>query len=282
MNNTVKTALLLGALSGAAPADRRGARRRAGAWSSASCSRSSPTSGRTGSRTRSSSACTARRKSGPAIGCHEIVDRLAAACRAAAAALLRDSRRVAERIRDRPQSRARGGRGDRRHSADAHDDELEGVLGARARARQAPRHPDQLGRRDARRRDHDDFALRDVLRRQRRRPRRPRRPNPIALLATIILAPIAAMLIQAAISRSREYRRRCRRRGDRGQPERSGQRAAEDRGGVASRSRSTPTPPRRTCSSSSRSSRSGLLGLVQHASADRSAHRGFSTPVRTG
>jgi heat shock protein HtpX len=29
--------------------------------------------------------------------------------------------------------------------------------------------------------------------------------NPIALLATIILAPIAAMLIQAAISRSREY-----------------------------------------------------------------------------
>src|SRR5262249_19666031 len=29
--------------------------------------------------------------------------------------------------------------------------------------------------------------------------------NPIALLATMILAPIAAMLIQAAISRSREY-----------------------------------------------------------------------------
>jgi len=29
--------------------------------------------------------------------------------------------------------------------------------------------------------------------------------NPIALIATIILAPLAAMLIQAAISRSREY-----------------------------------------------------------------------------
>jgi heat shock protein HtpX len=29
--------------------------------------------------------------------------------------------------------------------------------------------------------------------------------NPIALLATLILAPFAAMLIQAAISRSREY-----------------------------------------------------------------------------
>jgi heat shock protein HtpX len=31
------------------------------------------------------------------------------------------------------------------------------------------------------------------------------RSNPLALLATIILAPVAAMLIQAAISRSREY-----------------------------------------------------------------------------
>src|SRR5690606_30071237 len=29
--------------------------------------------------------------------------------------------------------------------------------------------------------------------------------NPVALLATVILAPVAAMLIQAAISRSREF-----------------------------------------------------------------------------
>ena len=39
--------------------------------------------------------------------------------------------------------------------------------------------------------------------------------NPIALLATIIFAPIAAMLVQAAISRSREFRGRCRRRENR-------------------------------------------------------------------
>ena len=32
-----------------------------------------------------------------------------------------------------------------------------------------------------------------------------RSSNPIALLATIILAPLAAMLIQMAVSRSREY-----------------------------------------------------------------------------
>ena len=33
--------------------------------------------------------------------------------------------------------------------------------------------------------------------------------NPIAMLATMILAPIAAMLMQAAISRSREFAGRC-------------------------------------------------------------------------
>ncbi len=38
-----------------------------------------------------------------------------------------------------------------------------------------------------------------------RAPRRSRGGNPIAALATIILAPLAAMLIQAAISRSREF-----------------------------------------------------------------------------
>ena len=73
----------------------------------------------------------------------------------------------------------------------------------RARPRQAPRHPDQLGRGDTGGGDHDGLALRDVLR---RRPRDDREgSNPLALIAMIILAPIAAMLIQAAISRSREF-----------------------------------------------------------------------------
>ena len=98
-----------------------------------------------------------------------------AARRSAAAALLRHSRRVAERVRDRPQSAARRGRRDRRHPADSQRRRTGGRARARARARQAPRHPDQLDRRDAGRRDHDDFAVRDVLRRRpRRRPARRR------------------------------------------------------------------------------------------------------------
>ncbi len=56
--------------------------------------------------------------------------------------------------------------------------------------------------------------------------------NPIALLATVILAPIAAMLIQAAISRSREYRRRRRRFGPCRRTGRTRQRTDEDRSGV--------------------------------------------------
>ena len=47
----------------------------------------------------------------------------------------------------------------------------------RARARQAPRHPDQLGRRDAGRGHHDGLALRDVLRRRPRRRSRGRQPD---------------------------------------------------------------------------------------------------------
>ena len=60
-----------------------------------------------------------------------------------------------------------------------------------------------------------------------------REGSPIALIATIILAPIAAMLIQAAISRSREFDADAGRRIDRRVAARPRDRAAEDRGGVA-------------------------------------------------
>ena len=76
--------------------------------------------------------------------------------------------------------------------------------------------------------------------------------NPLALLAMMILAPIAAMLIQAAISRSREF-----------DADAGGARIAGEPDGLVNalrkieaarkRCRWTPTRPRRTCSSSSRS-----------------------------
>ena len=73
--------------------------------------------------------------------------------------------------------------------------------------------------------------------------------NPIAMLAMIILAPIAAMLIQTAISRTREFSADAGGAAIDRQPARPGQRPPEDRRGIAHRCRSTPTRPRRTCSS---------------------------------
>ncbi len=79
---------------------------------------------------------------------------------------------------------------------------------ARARACQASGHPDQLDRRDARRGDHvgragwrctptcSVAAATTIV---------DEGTNPIAMLAMMILAPMAAMLIQMAISRSREF-----------------------------------------------------------------------------
>ena len=55
--------------------------------------------------------------------------------------------------------------------------------------------------------------------------------NPIALLAMMILAPLAAMLIQVAISRSREFAADAGGAADRRQPVRAGRCAAEDRRG---------------------------------------------------
>ncbi len=73
--------------------------------------------------------------------------------------------------------------------------------------------------------------------------------NPIAMLATIIVAPLAATLVQAAISRSREFARRRGGRQNRGYALRPHERAAQARGAHRSGFRSTRIRRRRTCSS---------------------------------
>ena len=90
---------------------------------------------------------------------------------------------------------------------------------------------------------------------------RDRGSNPIALLAMIILAPMAAMLIQMAISRSREFAADAGGARDRRQPVRARRRAAQDRRGRPSACRSTPTRRRRTCSSCKPFSGGGLMSL---------------------
>jgi multisubunit Na+/H+ antiporter MnhG subunit len=94
--------------------------------------------------------------------------------------------------------------------------------------------------------------------------------NPIALLATIIVAPLAAMLIQAAISRSGRSR-------DRGQPVRPCRRAAQDRDRVqaaAARGQSGDGAPVHRAAVP----RPGPAVVVQHASADREADPGAPAP----
>ena len=167
---------------------------------------------------------------GPGHRLFDIVDRLATARRPAAAALLRHPA-TRRRTRSRPAA-TRSTRRWRRRKAScgcSTDDELEGVLGARAGARQASRHPDQLGRGDAGRGDHDDLALRDVLRRRARRRRSrglqsvraARDDHPRADRGD---ADSGGDLAVARVRRGR------RRRGDRRRPARAGQRAAQDRG----------------------------------------------------
>ena len=233
MANTLKTALLLGALSGCC-SFRRGARRRAGPDVRASVRRRDELRlvlvlgqdraahvPRAGGRARAigctrSSSGSPQRAGLPMPTVYVIPDA------------------VAERVRDRAQSastrrsrRPKGSCGCSATRARRRDR-------ARARARQAPRHPDQLGRRDDRGGDHDaraHGAVRDVLR---RRPATTSASgsNPIALLAMIILAPIAAMLIQMAISRSREFAADAGGAADRRRTRTAGERAAQDRRGV--------------------------------------------------
>ena len=136
---------------------------------------------------------------------HQHRRRARAALRRAEAARLHDPVRAAERVRDRPQPGARGGRG---HAGPAPvPAPRPGARRARARVRahQEPRHPRLVDRGDDRRRDLGDrehLLLRRALRRGRRRQpaRRDRRR-----CATIIIAPLAASLLQLAVSRQREY-----------------------------------------------------------------------------
>ena len=76
------------------------------------------------------------------------------------------------------------------------------------------------------------------------------RANPLAALAMMILAPIAAMLIQMAVSRSREYGADATGARLVGYPRGAGQRAAQAGGGRAARARCTArSRPPPTCSS---------------------------------
>ena len=75
----------------------------------------------------------------------------------------------------------------------------------RADARLQPRHPHRLGGGRGRRRHHLGGPDADVHQLFGGGGSDEDRPNPIALLAMALLAPFAAMLIQMAISRTREY-----------------------------------------------------------------------------
>jgi len=105
--------------------------------------------------------------------------------------------------------------------------ELRGVMAHELDARQEPRQYltfDHLG--DGGGCDLDAGQLRHVL----RRPRRVRtRPNPIVSIAMMILAPLAGMLIQMAISRTREFGADRGGAGDFRRPRGTRQRARQDR-----------------------------------------------------
>ena len=108
-------------------------------------------------------------------GCYQMVRELCHARRHPDAAPLRDPAGAAERLRDRPQPQALGRRRDRGH----HEAALRGRAARRGRPRAgphpAPRHPDPVGRRRDRRRDHLDRLHAALVRRRRRLAARPGR-----------------------------------------------------------------------------------------------------------
>ena len=98
---------------------------------------------------------------------------------------------------------ARGGRSHHRTFADADARRNRRRDRARARPHQEPRHADHDDHGHHRRRHLDAGAVRPVLRRRNRDSNNGM--GMIGTLAMVILAPIAAMLVQMAISRTREY-----------------------------------------------------------------------------
>jgi heat shock protein HtpX len=125
-----------------------------------------------------------------------------AARRPADAARVPDQRGRAQRVRHGPQSRARRGGRHHGHPAGALRPRTARRDGPRARAREASRHPDLDHRRDDGRRHLGAGQLAMFFG---GRDENGNRSNPIAAIAVAILAPLAASLIQMAISRAREF-----------------------------------------------------------------------------
>ena len=94
--------------------------------------------------------------------------------------------------------------------------------------------------------------------------------NPIAMILMAILAPIAAMLVQMAVSRSREFQADATGRTLAGRT--WGLTKALEKLEMADRwRRCTPTRPPRTCSSSTRCSGQRLMGCSPRTRRSRSA-----------
>ena len=105
--------------------------------------------------------------------------------------------------------RPRRGRGHAGTAPDRRRRRAAGRARARALARREPRHPDHVGGGRGRdghhvRRAHGDVGC-DLRRHGRRQPRNRGGQNMFGALAMMILAPIAAVMLQMALSRSREF-----------------------------------------------------------------------------
>ena len=116
-----------------------------------------------------------------------------------------DPVRPAERVRDRQEPQARGRRRHGGAAPAAAAGPAQGCARARVRAHQEPRHPRLVDRGDGGGIDLRDRERPPILAALRRRRRGLGPLGLIGTIATIILAPLAAALLQLAVSRQREY-----------------------------------------------------------------------------